>query len=109
MKTARLRRAPLYSVAAGGRFKIDGVTVEVLSSAARHGREVTSGNNDSVVLRLVYGTVSILLAGDVEQSVEESLARSGANLHADLMKVRITARGQSSTEAFINALIRSTG
>jgi competence protein ComEC len=103
-KAAERRRTPLYSVAAGERFEIDGVTVEVLWPPPASGREVTSGNNDSVVLRLVYGSVSILLAGDVEQSAEELLVQSGANLRADLLKVPHHGSRTSSTEAFINAV-----
>jgi len=103
-RAAAERRTPLYSVAAGERFEIDGVTIEVLWPPPANGREVTSGNDDSVVLRLVYGSVSILLAGDIEQSAEASLVQSGANLRADLLKVPHHGSRTSSTEEFIDAV-----
>jgi competence protein ComEC len=103
-RAAAERRTPLYSVAAGERFEIDGVTIEVLWPPPAGEREVTSGNDDSVVLRLVYGSVSILLAGDIEQSAEDSLVQSGANLRADLLKVPHHGSRTSSTEAFIEAV-----
>jgi competence protein ComEC len=98
------RRTPLYTVAAGERFAIDGVTIEVLWPPPADGREATSGNDDSVVLRLVYGSISILLAGDIEQSTEASLVQSGANLRADLLKVPHHGSRTSSTVSFIDAV-----
>ena len=103
-RAAAARRTPLYSVAAGERFGIDGVTIEVLWPPPADGREVTSGNDDSVVLRLVYGSVSILLAGDIEQSTEDSIVQSSANLRADLLKVPHHGSRTSSTEEFIEAV-----
>ena len=95
----------LSAVTAGERFEIDGVSIEVLwPSPPAYGVQVTSGNNDSVVLRLVSGSVSILLAGDIEQAAEDSLVASGADLRADILKVPHHGSRTSSTEAFINAV-----
>jgi beta-lactamase superfamily II metal-dependent hydrolase len=65
---------------------------------------VTSGNNDSVVVRLVYGSVAILLAGDIEQAAENSLVASGVDLRADLLKVPHHGSRTSSTDGFINSV-----
>ena len=95
----------LSAVSAGERFEIDGVSIEVLwPPPPAYGSQVTSGNDDSVVLRLVSGSVSILLAGDIEQAAEDSLVASGANLRADILKVPHHGSRTSSTEAFINAV-----
>ena len=94
----------LSAVSAGERFEIDGVSIEVLWPPPAYGSQVTSGNDDSVVLRLVSGSVSILLAGDIEQAAEDSLVASGADLHADILKVPHHGSRTSSTEAFINAV-----
>jgi competence protein ComEC len=98
------RSIPLSSVTAGERFEIDGVSIEVLWPRPSYVKPVTSSNNDSVVLRLVYGSVSILLAGDIEQAAEEALVTSRADLRADILKVPHHGSKTSSTEAFIDSV-----
>jgi competence protein ComEC len=98
------RGVPLSTVNAGEHFEIDGVSIEALWPRPANDSPITSGNNDSVVLRLVYDSVCILLAGDIEQSAEESLVASGVDLRADLLKVPHHGSRTSSTEAFINAV-----
>jgi competence protein ComEC len=95
---------PLSTVSARERFEIDGVSIEVLWPPRDTGSQVTSGNDDSVVLRLVYGSVSILLAGDIERAAEGSLVASGTDMRADILKVPHHGSRTSSTEAFIHAV-----
>jgi len=102
--TVGRRGIPMSAVAKGEHFEIDGVGIDVLWPMKPTQFPVTSGNNDSVVLRLVYGSVSILLAGDIEQSAEDSLVASGAELNADVLKVPHHGSRTSSTEAFIDAV-----
>ena len=98
------RSVSLATVNAGDRFDVDGVTVEVLWPPRPSHAPVTSGNNDSVVLRLVYGSIAVLLTGDIEQAAENALVESGANLRADVLKVAHHGSKTSSTEAFIDAV-----
>ncbi|HWO01313.1 MAG TPA: MBL fold metallo-hydrolase, partial [Blastocatellia bacterium] len=98
------RNVPLATVKARDRFEIDGVGVEVLWPPGPRLVPVTSGNNDSVVLRLVYGQVAVLLTGDIEQAAEEELVQSGVNLRADVLKVPHHGSKTSSTEAFIDSV-----
>jgi competence protein ComEC len=98
------RSVSLATVNAGDRFDVDGVTVEVLWPPRPSHAPVTSGNNDSVVLRLVYGSVAVLLTGDIEQAAENALVESGVNLRADVLKVPHHGSKTSSTEAFIDAV-----
>ena len=65
---------------------------------------MTSANDDSVVLRLVYGSVAMLFAGDIERAAEESLVASGVDLRANVLKVPHHGSRTSSTEAFVNAV-----
>jgi competence protein ComEC len=102
--TVARRGIPMSTVGKGEHFEIDGVGIDVLWPMKPLQIPVTSGNNDSVVLRLVYGSVSILLAGDIEQSAEDSLVASGAELNADVLKVPHHGSRTSSTEAFIDAV-----
>lgn len=52
---------------------------------------ITSGdsesNNNSVVLRLVHGSVSALLTADIEEEAEQRIIASGMNLRSDILKV----------------------
>lgn len=98
------RKVPLSTVKAGENFYIDGVRIEVLWPAPAHDAPVTSANNDSVVLRLVYGSVSFFLAGDIERDSEDALIESGVDLSADLLKVPHHGSRTSSTEAFLKAV-----
>ena len=98
------RRVRLSTLKAGEHFEIDGVGIDVLWPPLAEGSAVTSGNDDSIVLRLVYGSISILLAGDIERNAEDSLIASGANLQADVLKVPHHGSRTSSTEAFIDAV-----
>jgi competence protein ComEC len=103
-KSVGRRGIPVSTVGKGEHFEIDGVGIDVLWPMKPLQTPVTSGNNDSVVLRLTYGSVSILLAGDIEQSAEDSLVESVAELNADVLKVPHHGSRTSSTAAFIDAV-----
>jgi competence protein ComEC len=95
---------PLAEVSAGESFELEGVRIEVLWPPKVSNLPATSGNNDSVVLRLVFGSVRVLLAGDIERPAEEDLVRSGFDLRADVLKVPHHGSKTSSTAAFIDAV-----
>ena len=86
-----------------GRVELSGATLEVLAPAADYTSD-KPGNNDSLVLRIGYGERSFLLTGDMERSIEAKLLATGANLHADVLKVGHHGSRTSSTEAFLNAV-----
>ncbi|HJQ27346.1 MAG TPA: hypothetical protein VKA60_25900 [Blastocatellia bacterium] len=96
------QKVPLGSLAAGERFEIDGVTVEVLWPPRAASSPVTSNNNDSVVLRLVYGSISIMMTGDIEEPAEAALTAASRELHADVLKVPHHGSKTSSTAAFLD-------
>jgi competence protein ComEC len=83
-----------------GRVELrEGVRIEVVHSGFRADR---SANDNSMVLRLVYGSTALLLAGDVEALAEAELAQSGRALRADLLKAGHHGSATSSTEAFLS-------
>jgi competence protein ComEC len=95
---------PIASISAGERFELDGVAIEVLSPKRPDRAPVTSANNDSIVLRLIYGSVTLLLTGDIEQQAEAELISSGVDLRADVLKVPHHGSKTSSTALFVDAV-----
>ena len=80
----------------------DGVFIEVLSPPARLLRGTSSDvNNASVVLRLVYGDVSFLLAGDAFAEAESVLVSKGAPLDSNVLVAHHGSRS-SSLAAFLD-------
>jgi competence protein ComEC len=98
------RGVPVGLVNAVERFELEGVVVEVLWPPRLTGIEQTSGNNDSIVLRLTYGSHSLLLTGDIEQGVEEALVDSGTDLRASVLKVPHHGSRTSSSQKFLAAV-----
>lgn len=61
-------------------------------------------NNASVVLKLSYHNVDLLLTGDIEEEAEEALLRWGKGLDADVLKVPHHGSATSSTNRFLDAV-----
>ena len=80
-----------------------GAILEVLAPVGGYSAEKV-GNNDSLVLRISYGSRSFLLTGDMERGIESQLLASGTNLHADVLKVGHHGSRTSSTPAFLEAV-----
>jgi competence protein ComEC len=62
------------------------------------------GNNNSVVARLTYGSVRILLSGDIEAPAEAMLVTNGSRLKSTLLKVPHHGGCSSTTQAFLEAV-----
>ncbi len=87
-------------LAAGARFTIDGVVFEVLWPPP--GLEPRQLNDASVVLRVSYGSVAFLLAGDIEAAAQLELM-SSADVDAAILKVPHHGSKTSATE-FLSAV-----
>jgi competence protein ComEC len=69
------------------------------------GEQTWEGPNDnSVVTRLTYGDVSLLLTGDIEAEVEEALVGAGSIRESTLLKLAHHGSCGSSTPAFLDAV-----
>jgi competence protein ComEC len=91
-------------LAAGDRLDLgQGVTLEVLHPPAG-GMPGADANENSVVLRLVWGQASFLLTGDIEAEAEAQLLRSGRPLAAQVLKVAHHGSGDSSGAEFLAAV-----
>jgi competence protein ComEC len=63
-----------------------------------------SANNNSIVTRLTYGQVSLLLPGDIEAEVEQELMADGATLASTVLKVPHHGSCSSTTPKFLEAV-----
>ncbi len=97
---------PVWRPTAGESFKLGRhVTLEVLHPSAEFITGSRSDeNSNSVVLRLRFRNISVLLAGDMEDVVEDRLLAAEVDLHADVLKVAHHGSEYSSSEAFLRAV-----
>lgn len=106
---AALKRSGLEPVTVETGYRIDlepgsspGVVLEVLNPQREQARPPRSDLNDNaVVLRLVYGETSFLLASDVEAKAEAAMSRDGTTLDSDVLKVAHHGSKTSTTDDFL--------
>ncbi|MCS6804062.1 MAG: ComEC/Rec2 family competence protein [Acidobacteriota bacterium] len=98
----RANRIPIQAIAAGDRFSIDGVAVDVLWPPRVPVQPAGWGNDESVVMKLTYGHRRILLTGDITEVVEQVLMGRYPDLSCDVLKVPHHGSRTSSSEAFID-------
>ena len=101
----RQHEHPAVTVSSGHRINLGKeVTLDVLHPppGALPAGVSQSANNRSMVMRLVYGEVSFLLTGDIEQDVERHLADTlGSRLDADVLKVGHHGSRSSTSPGFL--------
>ncbi len=101
--TARERGVTLATAQAGQRITIDdGVVLEVLHPAP--GFWADSPNEMSVVLRVTFGNLSVLLTGDAESAAEAALLAGAPDLSSAVLKAGHHGANSSSSEAFLGAV-----
>ena len=84
-------------------FPFSGASVQVLAPALDY-VPMGPGNNDSLVLRVVFGSRSFLLTGDLERAEEQRLLESGRLPHTDVLKVGHHGSKTSTTQEFLDAV-----
>lgn len=94
---------PVAIVGAGDLMRIGNVSFEILWPPPASNPAATSHNNDSVVLRVVFGDRSFLFTGDIEKEGEARVLTEGLNLRSDVVKVAHHGSRTSSTAAFVSA------
>lgn len=96
---------PHQVVRAGRRFDIGGAEVEVLGPPEPYiERTRSEPNANSLVLRVRYGEVFLLLTADAEPETERWLLRDRKKLRAQVLKVAHHGGRHSSTREFLEAV-----
>jgi len=97
------RDIPLLKLSRGDILRFGGVKIEVLSPEKSVSFPEASGNNQSVVLRVIYGDRKFLLTGDIEKETETELLGAPERLKANVVKVAHHGSRTSSIEEFVDA------
>lgn len=92
---AAARDIPQLPLRRGDNLAVGGAMLEVLHPDIDSGRKMPELNNNSLVLRLVYGETSILLPGDAEKPAWQDIADSGRSLRSTLLKIPHHGSSQS--------------
>jgi competence protein ComEC len=102
-ESLRKKRIPMKKVARGDALDIGGVRIEVLHPVSEADENAGSENDHSVVLRVIFGSRSFLLTGDIEKEAERNLLDNAANLQADVVKIGHHGSRTSSIEDFVRS------
>lgn len=84
--------------------------MQILAPPYDENAQIETRNNASVVLRVSYGNVDVLLPGDVEAKAEKNLVRKyGDQLESEVVKIPHHGSSTSSTPSFVQAVSGSDG
>ncbi len=84
------QRVPITSPPPGTSATVGDLTVQVIGPVDHlrvGGDESSAQNDESLVVMITVGGVRLLLTGDVEPPGQAAIIASGADLHADVLKV----------------------
>jgi competence protein ComEC len=102
--TARARGVPVFLVGRSDVLSFGAVEMDVLWPPREASAHAASGNDDSVVLRVRFGSKVFLLTGDIEAKGESALVSAArGDLRSDAVKVAHHGSRTSSTGAFVSA------
>lgn len=106
LRELKAQEIPIAIVSPAQDWQIDeGVFLDILGPMSPVLlEEVENLNDSSVIIKLLYGSTSLLLTGDAEEAQEMELLRSGYDLRADILKSGHHGSVTSSHPDFLQAV-----
>lgn len=96
------KNIPFQVAKKGEKIELDpALNIEILNPESQYSDEL---NENSIVLRIIYGEVSFLLMGDAGFETEEKIMKAGNEVNSDILKVGHHASTSGSGESFITAI-----
>jgi competence protein ComEC len=103
LETVDERNIPYSTAERGQTIDIDpSLRILVLSPPEKHSGDDI--NTNSIVLRISYGTVNLLYAGDATTEAEEVMIRAGFPLDADILKVSHHGSSDATSAPFLRRI-----
>jgi competence protein ComEC len=93
----------IVPMVAGRRFAFGGAQIEILAPMGDYIPSDEPKNNDSLVMRIRYGSRTFLLCGDAERPIERRMLADDEIPHTDVLKVGHHGSHTSSTAEFLDA------
>jgi competence protein ComEC len=103
-QAARALRIPIREMQRSSPFAFGGTHLEVLAPDGDYVPDITPKNDDSLVMRVQFGSTSFLLTGDMEKKVEEQLFYAGLLQRSDVLKVGHHGSRTSTTSDLLDAV-----
>lgn len=98
------RNIPVQLVSRGDVLNFGEIEIEILHPQPETFPDGKWENNQSTVVRIIYGEVQILMTGDIEKETERELLRFPEFLEADIVKVPHHGSKTSSVKEFVEAV-----
>ncbi len=86
---------------AGSTYELGNASFTILAPNSKGYKDL---NDDSIVIRLIFGSTAFLLVGDAEEVSENEMLHKGYDLSSGLLKVGHHGSNSSSTLPFIKAV-----
>lgn len=84
----------------GDIYELGDANMQVLAAET----DVSNTNNYSIVLKVSFGEMDMIMTGDAETEIERKILESGVDIDAEILKVGHHGSDTSNSEAFLDAI-----